>query len=248
MRLLLLLLFFLAGPAMGADLRILSAASMQSVLKDIGPEFEQASGHRLVIQFDTMGSIHQRVMGGEAPDFVIGSGASIATLVRERRIEPGSEMSFARTGVGLAVPSADAAPPLASPDDFRHALEGAKQVVYADPARGGAAGIHVARVIESMGLKAEVGAKTHLGAGGDIAEVVAAQGPGTVGLTQISEIVGKPYVRYVGPLPASLQNYTVFAAGRPAGHASSEALDAFIAFLRSPRAVAAMKANGMEIL
>jgi hypothetical protein len=40
----------------------------------------------------------------------------------------------------------------------------------------------------------------------------------------------------------------VFAAGRPAGHASSEALDAFIAFLRSPRAVAAMKANGMEIL
>lgn len=248
MRVLFLALLFLAGPVAGADLRILSAASMQSVLKEIGPEFERSSGHRLVIQFDTMGSIHQRVLGGEAPDFVIGSGASIAALVRERRIEPASEVRFARTGVGLAVPSSDVAPPLASTDDLRHALEGAKQVVYADPARGGAAGVHVARVIEAMGLEAEIGAKTHLGAGGDVAEVVASQGPGTVGLTQISEIVGKPYVRYVGPLPASLQNYTVFAAGRPAGHASSEALDAFVAFLRSPRAVAAMKANGMEIL
>ena len=239
------LLLLFAGGTSAAELRILSAASMQSVLKEIGPEFERASGQKLAVQYDTMGAIHQRVAGGESPDFVIGSGASIAALGKQGRLEPGSELAFARTGVGVAVPASDAAPALANAADFKLALAGAKLIVYADPAKGGAAGIHVAKLIDAMGL--DVAQKTKYGAGGDVGEVTAAQGLGTVGLTQITEIVGKPYLRYVGPLPPGLQNYTVFAAARPAGRPSSEPLEAFIRFMRSPRAVEAMKANGMEL-
>jgi molybdate transport system substrate-binding protein len=245
MRLIVSLLLLLAGPALAAELRILSAASMQTVLKQVGPEFERASGHTLVVQYDTMGAIQQRVTRGESPDFIIGSGASIVALGRQGRLEPGSELTFARTGVGMAVPASDPAPPLANAGDFKLALAGAKLIVYADPAKGGAAGIHVAKLIDAMGL--DVAQKTRYGAGGDVAELVSAQPPGTVGLTQITEIVGKPYVRYVGPLPPDLQNYTVFAAARPAGKPSSEPLEAFIRFMRSSRAVEAMKANGMEL-
>jgi molybdate transport system substrate-binding protein len=241
------LLLSFACAAAADEIRILSAASMRAVLKDVGPEFEHASGHRLLIDYDTMGRIDRRVAAGESPDFVIGSGASVAGLVERLRIEPASQVVLAKVGVGLAVPAGDAVPPMASAEDFRRALLDAKRVVYARPEGGGADGIHVAKVIHNLGLDEAVAAKTKFGAGGDVAEVIAAEGPGTLGLTQISEIVGKPYVRYAGPMPDSLQNYTVFAAGRPVGKESSAALRDFVSFLRTPRVVEAMKANGMKV-
>src|SRR5262245_714719 len=115
------------------------------------------------------------------------------------------------------------------------------------PVRGGAAGIHVARVIERLGLAEQLNAKTKFGTGGDITEITLAQGEGTLGLTQISEIVEKPSAEFVGPLPDELQNYTGVAAGIPISAARSEAVTAFIKFLNSPTAIAVMKAKGMEI-
>jgi molybdate transport system substrate-binding protein len=66
-------------------------------------------------------------------------------------------------------------------------------------------------------------------------------------MTQISEIVEKPGADFVGPLPDALQNYTGVAAGIPIGAARSEALVAFMEFLKGPAAVAVIRAKGMEI-
>ena len=67
-----------------------------------------------------------------------------------------------------------------------------------------------------------------------------------LGLTQISEIVGKLTAEFVGPLPDELQNYTGVTVGIPAGTEPSQAVMDFIAFLKSPVAVAAIRAKGME--
>jgi molybdate transport system substrate-binding protein len=66
-------------------------------------------------------------------------------------------------------------------------------------------------------------------------------------MTQISEIVGKPRAAFVGPLPETIQNYTIFATGRPIGARQSEAATAFLDFLKSPKALATMKAKGMQV-
>ena len=84
--------------------------------------------------------------------------------------------------------------------------------MYADPSGGAAAGIHVAKVIDQFGIAADLAPKTRFGRGGDITEVTLAQGPGALGLTQISEMVGKPGAEFVGPLPEGLQNYTGITA------------------------------------
>ena len=78
-------------------------------------------------------------------------------------------------------------------------------------------------------------------------EVTLAQGSGALGMTQVSEIVGKAGAVFVGPLPDGLQNYTVFVAGVPAGTAPSPAVRAFVDFLAGPTAIAAIKANGMQV-
>ncbi len=49
-------------PARAAEIHVLSAAVMQTVFKDVGGEFERASGHKLVFDYRTMGAITERVL------------------------------------------------------------------------------------------------------------------------------------------------------------------------------------------
>jgi molybdate transport system substrate-binding protein len=235
-----------AGSARADELRLLSAASMQTVFAEIIGDFERASGHKVTVRYATMGAIAGRLMGGEEADLVISSPASISSLVTQGRIDAASAVTIAKTGVGIVVPAADPVPRIASVDDFKRALLGARTVVYADPAGGGAAGIHIARTIEKLGLAEQLKPKTKFGAGGDVTEVALAQGPGALGLTQVSEIVGKPGAVLV-PVPDELQNYTGFVGGTPAGARDREAAAAFIAFLQSASAVETMRTKGMQV-
>jgi ABC-type molybdate transport system substrate-binding protein len=50
------------------DLRLLSAASIQEVFKEVLGDFEQASGHKIILQYATMGAITDRIRGGEEAD------------------------------------------------------------------------------------------------------------------------------------------------------------------------------------
>ncbi len=234
-------------PLHAGELRLLSAASIQEVFKEILGDFEQASGHRIILSYATMGAITKRIRGGEKADLVISSRQSVATLLNEQRIEAGSQSSISKVGVGVLVPSGSPAPAVATVEDFSRLLAAATTVVYADPDRGGAAGVHIARIIRQLGLAEQLKPKTVLAAGGDVTEVTLAQGAGAVGMTQISEIVGKAGAVFAGPLPRELQNYTVFAAGRPVGAQHPEIAEALLAFLKTPRALAAMRAKGMEV-
>src|SRR5262249_36934668 len=74
-------LAFLWTPADAAEIRLLSAAAMQSVFKDIAAEFESASGHKLTITYATIGGVTERIQRGEAADFVIGSSITMPQLV-----------------------------------------------------------------------------------------------------------------------------------------------------------------------
>jgi molybdate transport system substrate-binding protein len=238
--------FWADASARAADIHLLSAAAMQSVLKDITGDFERASGHRLVITYATMGAITQRLLGGESADLVIGSTPSVASLVGKGKLRADSQLTICKVGVGVVVPAGNPKFRIASVEDFKRALLDAPVVVYADPAGGGAAGIHVARVIEKLGLAEQLKSKTRFGAGGDVTEVTLTIGGGALGMTQISEIVEKRDADFVGPLPAELQNYTGVSLGIPTNANKSEAVAAFIDFLNGPIAIASMTAKGME--
>jgi molybdate transport system substrate-binding protein len=235
-----------AQPGHAAEIRILSAAAMQSVFKEIGGAFERASGHRLIFHYGTIGAINQWVMGGEEADLVIGSTLSMPALVKAGKIDPASTVAICKVGAGVVVPASNPKPAIASAEDLKRALLAAKFIVFADPVRGGAAGIHIAGVIEKLGITEQTRPKTRLGAGGDITEVTLALGDGALGMTQISEIAQKPGAELVGPLPAEFQNTTTFMAGTPAGAEPWGPVAAFLTFLRGPAAAAVITAKGMQ--
>src|SRR4051794_28149780 len=148
------ILMLVASPIAGgaAEIRLLSAASIQEVFKEIIGDFERASGHKIIIHYGTMGAITEWMRAGEEADLVISSRQSIASLVKEGKIEPSSQMTISKVGVGMVVASGNTPPPIANVEDFGRALLAAKVVVYADPSRGGAAGIHIAGLIQRLGL------------------------------------------------------------------------------------------------
>jgi molybdate transport system substrate-binding protein len=234
-------------PAGAAEIRVLSAAAMQTVFGMVAGEFERSSGHKLVFVYTTMGAITERVLTGETADVIIGSTQSMERLAKVGRIDAGSRVTIAKVGIGAVVPSGTPKPPIGSADELKRALLGAATVVYAFPAGGGAAGIHIAKVIGQLGIAEQLKPKTRFGQGGDVTEVTLAQGAGAFGMTQISEIVHKPGADFVGPFPAELQNYTGVTAGIPAGAEPAPAVAELIGFLKSPAAIAAIKARGMEV-
>ena len=66
------------------------------------------------------------------------------------------------------------------------------------------------------------------------------------GVILVNELMAAPGVEVLGPLPAELQNYTVFHAGVGAGSKDSAAAKALIKFLATPSAGAAFRAKGQE--
>ena len=62
----------------------------------------------------------------------------------------------------------------------------------------------------------------------------------------MSELLPIPGIDYVGPLPAEIQEVTVFAAGIPVGAAHPDAARALIEFLAAPAAAPIIRKCGME--
>src|SRR5579859_2614422 len=54
--------------AQAAELKILAGGSLRSVLTELGPQFERASGHQLIIHFDTTPNLIKAATTGEAFD------------------------------------------------------------------------------------------------------------------------------------------------------------------------------------
>src|SRR5262245_27376948 len=81
-----IVLLLLSFKADAAELKVLSAIAMQSVLEDLGPQFERSSRHKLRISFVTAGAAVQRAQGGEGVDVVISTRQGIDSLVKNGNV------------------------------------------------------------------------------------------------------------------------------------------------------------------
>jgi len=118
-------------------------------------------------------------------------------------------------------------------------------VAYIDPAAGGSSGIYLDRLFERWGIAPQIRAKAVLVPGGLVAQKVV-DGSADVAIHQISEILAVPQAVLVGPLPAEIQNYTVYAGAVAAASQHSAAARELFAALRSAQALEILQARGME--
>jgi molybdate transport system substrate-binding protein len=231
--------------AAAAEIKVLTAGAFKQVLLMLVPDFEKETGHKVIVQNDTVGALAKRIEGGEVFDLAVLTPAAVNDLSSKGKFVAGSRTNLGRVGVGVVVREGAPKPDISSVDAFKKALLAAKSVAYIDPAAGGSSGIYVAGLLDRLGVAAEVKPKAKLIPGGAVAEHIA-RGEAELGIHQISEILPVKGVTLVGPLPADIQNYTVYAAGLGAHGKESEAAKALLKTLSGPAAADVLKSKGME--
>jgi molybdate transport system substrate-binding protein len=241
-------LLVLGLKAEAAELKVLSAIGMQSVMEDLGPKFERATGHKLAISFATAGAAIKRAQGGETTDVVIATRQGIDGLVKNGKAAADNVTVLASAGISVAVRKGAPKPDISSPDALKRTLLAAKSISYVDPASGGASGIHFVKVLDRLGIANEMKLKTVFPNPQTPAEVgvLVANGEAEIGVHIIVELISVAGIDLVGPLPGDLQNTIVFAAAVMGSAKDAEAAKALVNFLRASEAVAVIKAKGME--
>jgi len=199
-------------PADAAELTVLSAGAVRSIVAELTDAFARETGHTVKISYAPVGVIRQKLGAGEKADVVIMTDAAVDDMARQGAVVMGSRTDVGRTGMGVAVREGAPRPDVSTPEALKQTLLAAKSIVYVDPAQGATSGIHFASVLQRLGIADAMKPKTTLVPGGYPAELVA-KGEVELVAHQISEIVPVKGVTLVGPLPKDLQKLTVYSAG-----------------------------------
>jgi molybdate transport system substrate-binding protein len=232
--------------AKAAEIKVMSAYVLQPILEDLGPKFEQASGHKLTITYATSGGAVTRVQNGDSADVVIIPRQGIDSIVTRGKAMAADVTAFAHAGIGVAVRKGAPKPDISSSEAFKRALLAAKSIAYSDPALGGVSSIHFAKVLERLGIADEMKAKTLIAKPGDETAVWVANGRAEIGVHYFQVLVSVPGIEIVGPLPDELQDVAVFSAAIMAGTHEADAVRTLVNFLHTPEVAAVIKAKGME--
>ena len=228
--------------AQAVELKLIAGGSLAGLLKELGPQFEKTTGHKLAIHFDSTPNIIARVNSGTPFDLAVVPVDVFKDATAKGHFAPGPTVDIARVGYGVIVRSGAPKPDISTPDAFRKALLDAKSIASV-PAS--AAGAYIAKVYERLGIAEDLKAKTRAqSAPSDIAPAVA-KGEAELGIF-LTNVLNAAGVDLVGPFPADLQQELLFSAAVAADSKETDAAKAFIDYLRTPAVTAAIKAAGLN--
>ena len=231
-----------ATPVRAETVTVMSAGAFRAVVEAVAPGHTAATGDRVVVLTDTAGGLARRIEAGEAFDLAVITPGAINDLAAKGKVV-GPAIPLARVGIGVAVRAGAALPDISTEAAFKASLLSVRRIAMIDPASGGSSGIYLMGLFERMGIADQIRRKLVLQDGGYVAGQVA-QGKADIALHQVSEILPVSGVTLVGPLPASIQNETVYAAGVATG-APRPAAERLLARLRAADMVAVLAGKGM---
>lgn len=228
--------------AHATEIKVLASGAVMETFLELFPQFEGASGNKVVVTWAGTEDIKTRVAAGEAFDLVIVGAPVIDAFIKEGKIETGSRVDLVNSGVGMAVKAGAPKPDISSGEAVKKALLAAKMVAYST----GPSGVYVQHLFDKLGIAEQMKAKSKQTVPGVRVGQYIAKGEADLGFQQISELVHETGIDFLGPLPADIQNVTVFSSGIPTGSPAAEAAKALQTFLTAPAAVPVIRKNGLE--
>jgi molybdate transport system substrate-binding protein len=228
-----------------STLTILSGGAAQGLVAALTTQFKAQSGCEIDGTFGAVGAMRDKLMSGAPADLLILTRALIDELAAQGHVVPGSVADIGTVLTAVAVRSGDSAPDVGNAAGLRAALQAADAIYFPDP-KLATAGIHFARVIDRLGLTAEVASRIRTYPNGATAmrELAAARGGHPIGCTQVTEILNTPGARLVAPLPEGFELATVYTAGVCARATLPEQAQALAALLAGDAARAARERAG----
>ncbi len=238
---LLTLVLAMSPHAKAAELKMIAGGSMSGPLKQIVPQFERATGHKLVIHFDSTPNLIKQATSGMPLDLAVVPVDVFNDPAAKARFVAGPTIDIARVGYGVIVRSGAAKPDISTPDALKKTLLAAQSI---STVPSSAAGAYVLKVFDRLGVAEEMKAKIKPQQLPDQIAPAVANGEVDLGVFLINTLIA-PGVDLVGPFPAELQQELVFTSAVSVDSKEAEAAKAFIGYLRTPAATAIIKAAGM---
>jgi len=235
-----------AASAAAAEIKVYSTIGVKSVLEELIPQFEKATGNKLDVTWSTAALLAKRVEAGEQADVLVLIKNNVETLSKDGKIVSGTDSLFAQSIFAVGVKAGATKPDISTPDALKKTLLAAKGISYSNPASGGASGVYIAKQIEKMGIAEQLKDKTKFPPSGGFAGTLLTSGDADIAIQSKPELLSVPGVEVVGPLPGDMAFTVVFAAAVQSGASQADAAKAFVNFLKSPEAQAVFKTKGYD--
>ena len=238
----LLVVLMQAHAAHAAELKVFGSRVTRMVIGDVGPAFEQATGHKLQVVTDVAAVMKRRIEDGEPFDLAVLVNFQTDALIKAGKLAADSRADIMKAGIGVAVRRGAPKPDISTVEAFKRTLLAAKSITYL---KEGASTIHLDRVFAEMGIAEALKGKTIKPETESVSERVA-RGEVELGLIVIPNILSVPEAELVGPLPREIQSYIVFTAAVAGQSPNQQAAREVIKLLTDPRTRQVIASKGME--
>ncbi len=215
---------------------VLSAGAAQGLVAALAPGFLADTGFTVRATFGAVGAIRENVFTGARCDALILTEAMIDELAASGRVTPASSAAIGRVRTGIGVRSSDTFPDIKDRASLAQSLRAATDIFLPDPQRA-TAGIHFVRVLDQLGIRADLAPRMRPYPNGATAMRAMAQSDASrpIGCTQITEINYTAGVALVGPLPSEFELVTVYSIAVCTDAVDADVAQRFAQLLSGPQ-------------
>jgi molybdate transport system substrate-binding protein len=231
----------LGHSAMASEIKVIASVAFKDAYLAMVPDFEKSTGHKVNTLWLPTVEIMSRLKAGESADLVIMATSGIDELIKLGKIQKDLRQTYVKSGIGIGMQKGSVKPDLSTAEAVKTALLNAKSVAYST----GPSGVYLVALFEKMGITAQLAPKLKVIQGEPVGAVVQ-RGEAEIGLQQVPEILAVPAIDFVAPLPAEIQNITVFAFGVHEKVSDLAATKAWMKTLQSDAAVPFIKKFGLD--
>jgi molybdate transport system substrate-binding protein len=195
------------------DLNILSGGAAQGLVASLAPKFKALTGFGIAGEFGAVGAMADKLRAGTPADILILTAALISKLAGENLIVSASISDIGVVETAMAVRASDPMVVVKDAASLRAALL-ASDAIFVPDTKVSTAGIHVAKVLQQLGIADEVSARLKVFPNGATAmrEMAASDAKRPLGCTQSTEIISTEGVMLSGSLPPGCELSTVYTA------------------------------------
>ncbi|MGA9088221.1 MAG: substrate-binding domain-containing protein, partial [Bradyrhizobium sp.] len=140
------------------SLKILSGGAAQGLVASLAAQFKAQTGLAIEGEFGAVGAMAGKLRGGAPADIVILTAKIIADLAAENLVVPASITDVGLVETAIAVRTGDPKVTINDAASLRAALLEADAIFVPDT-KASTAGIHVAKVLQQLGIAEEVTAR-----------------------------------------------------------------------------------------
>jgi molybdate transport system substrate-binding protein len=230
----------LGAGAAEAPVKIVATLAVQGAFAQLEPLLAARAGVPVKVEFATTQALVERLTNGEAADLAILTQDAVRQLAAKGYARSPTDLVL--SVIGIAVADDAPAPAMKTTEDFVAFMKATPSIAYTVR---GVSGLHMAQLIERLGLGGVVKPKALVVEG--LSGTHLREGRVAAAVQQISEL-RLAGANNIVPLPDAIQARTVFAVAVMSGTTRADAAAAIVRVLTSTEAAAAYERSGVSPL